>query len=431
MNSGKLSVRPGMVLPLLLVILFFGSLLGILSMTEAERTARSGQFHIDQAMSVNEGICALERGRAWLSRVMSETGELPRWLGNDPADDGLLDLDEWNASKSGLLRVYGEERDQGQLSVSLEVFDLDYRHASALDKDPSLPPCYFDYFSLFGGTEMVDPGVEKHLLALGDFAISGDCPFVIDEKELCFSGEGQALILFEEDASGHSLSSPNGETRIEFSLAGTEGAFPDRLDLGFRLDGAAGKPEQAFLSGYSASFSIEDPENPENRDRLILRRNSPDAGAASGTLLARIPFPFCRSLNVQDQERYRAYLSSPHEILLRFENDLATVVLDPGKGTLEKRLEAVIESPSPIGTIGAPTGLRVLSRTGATTRVSSLRIHPADNLGYFQECRERGFYLVRAVVRADHAVRTFETVLSSDLVSRKVQELAWREKPRL
>ena len=49
LNSGKQSVRPGMVLPLLLVILFFGSLLGILSMTEAERTARSGQFHIDQA----------------------------------------------------------------------------------------------------------------------------------------------------------------------------------------------------------------------------------------------------------------------------------------------------------------------------------------------------------------------------------------------
>ncbi len=118
-------------------------------------------------------------------------------------------------------------------------------------------------------------------------------------------------------------------------------------------------------------------------------------------------------------------------MLLRFENNRATVVLDPGKGNLEKRLEAGIEPPSPIDGLPAVTGLRVRSRSGATTQVTSLRIHPADTLGYFPECKERGFYLVRAVVRNDHAIRTFETILSSDLSSGKVQELAWQEKPRL
>ena len=430
MKTGKPSFRPGMVLPLLLVILFLGSLLAAVSMTEVERTARVGQSHIDQAMSVNEGLSAIGRGRAWLSREMSETGDLPRWLENSPVEDGILSLDEWNAAKSGILRVYGEERIQGPLAISLEVFDLDYRYSSALEKEESLPPCLFDYFSLFGGIQMVDPLAESHIMALGDLALSGDILFSAGENNVTFCGEGQAAILFEENNTGHSLSSPNGETRISFNLSGSGDVFPEGLDLGFRLRGTGAKPGEAFLSGYSVSFSVEDPA-PENRDRLLLKRNDPGNGAGGGEILSRIPFPFCRSLNLQNQERYRAYLSAPHEMLLRFENNRATVVLDPGKGNLEKRLEAGIEPPSPIDGLPAVTGLRVRSRSGATTQVTSLRIHPADTLGYFPECKERGFYLVRAVVRNDHAIRTFETILSSDLSSGKVQELAWQEKPRL
>lgn len=431
MNSDKSYFRRGMVLPLLLVILLFGSLLAAMAMTEAERASRSGQSHIDQVMSVNEGLSALGRGRAWLSREMSEAGELPRWLENSPTEDGILSLDEWNAAKSSNLRVYDEERFSGPFTVSLEVFDLDYRCASALDKEKLLPPCLFDYFSLFGGIEMVDPLTENHLLASGDLALSGDIRFSAGESNLTFCGDGQAAILLEEDATGRSLSSPNGETRIAFNLSGSGDVFPEGLDLGFRLRGTGVKPDESFLSGYSVTFSVEDPVNPENRDRLLLKRNNPGNGADGGKILARIPFPYCRSLNVQNQERYRAYLSAPHEILLRFENDLATVFLDPGKGNLEKRLETVIEPPSPIAGLPAMVGLRVQSRSGATTQVTSLRIHTADTLGYFQECKERGFYLVRAVVQKDHAIRTFETILSSDLSSRKVQELAWQEKPRL
>ena len=429
MKTGKPTFRPGLVLPLLLVILFLGSLLAAVSMTEVERTARAGKIHIDQFMSVNEGLSALERGRAWLCREMAETGDLPRWLENSPTEDGVLSLDEWNAAKSGILRVYEEERIQGPLAVALEVFDLDYRYSSALEKEESLPPCLFDYFSLFGGIQMVDPLTESHLLALGDVALSGDILVSLEEGKTSLSGEGQSFILFEEDGEGRSLSSPNGETRIVFNLSGTEDIFPEGLDLGFRLDGTEGKPEEGFLSGYSVSFSVEDPLNPENRDRLLLKRNGSSESDGSEEILSRIPFPYCRSLNVQDQERYRTYLSATHEILLRFENDLATVVLDPGKGNLEKRLEAVIESPFPFEAIPAVTGLRVRSKAGATTQISSLRIHPADSLGYFRECKEKGFYLVRVVVRADDAVRTFETILSSDLASRKVQELAWEEKP--
>jgi hypothetical protein len=429
LKTGKPSFRPGMVLPLLLIILFLGSLLAAVSMTEVERTARVGQSHIDQAMSVNEGLSAIGRGRAWLSREMSETGDLPRWLENSPAEDGILSLDEWNAAKSGILRVYEEERIQGPLVISLEVFDLDYRYSSALEKEESLPPCLFDYFSLFGGIQMVDPLTEGHLLALGDVALSGDILVSMEEGKTSLSGKGQSFILFEEDGEGHSLSSPNGETRIVFSLSGTEDIFPEGLDLGFRLDGAEEKPEEGFLSGYSVSFSVEDPLNPENRDRLLLKRNGSSESDGPEEILSRIPFPYCRSLNVQDQERYRTYLSAPHEILLRFENDLATVVLDPGKGNLEKRLETVIETPSRVESVPALTGLRVRSKAGATTHISSLRIHPADGLGYFRECKEKGFYLVRVVVRTDDAVRTFETILSSDLASRKVQELAWEVKP--
>ncbi|GEM_PF-5574402 len=429
MNSGKPSFHHGMVLPLLLVVLFFGSLLAAMAMIEVERTARSGQSHIDQVMSANAGISELERGRAWLSREMSETGALPRWLENTPTEDGLLSLDEWNAAKSDILLVYDEDRIEGDLAVSLEVFDLDYRHVSALETEEALPPCLFDYFSLFGGMQMVGPGTENHLSALGDIALSGDLLFSIEENNAAFCGEGEAAILFEEEGTGHSLSSPNGEARIVFSLSGSGDVFPEGFDLGFRLGGTTGQPEEAFLSGYSASFSVEDPVNPENRDRLLLKRNDPGDGAKSGEVLARIPFPYCRSVNVQDQERYRAYLSEPHEILLRFENDLAMVVLDPGKGSLEKRLEAVVETPASVEAVQSLMGFRVRSRTDATTQVSSLRIHPADTLGYFQECKERGFYLVRAIARSDHAVRTFETILSSDLASGKVQELSWEEKP--
>ena len=428
MKTGKLSLRPGIVLPLILVILLFGSLLAGLSMIEVERASWAGQSRIGQVMSVNEGLSALERGMAWLSREMAETGDLPRWLENSPTEDGVLSLDEWNTEKTGILRVYDEERVTGPFAVSLEVFDLDYRYASELEKEESLPPCLFDYFSIFGGIQMVDAQAENRLMTLGDIALSGDLLLSAGENDVTFCGEGQAAILLEEDATGHSLSSPNGEIRIDFSFSGPGDVFPEGLDLGCRLGGSAGKPGEAFLSGYSASFCIEDPENPENRDRLILRRNSPSEGAESGNILARIPFPYCRSLNVQDQERYRAYLSATHEILLRFENDLVTVVLDPGKGNLEKHLEAVIEFPSPIETIPAPMGLRVRSRAGSATQVTSLRIHPADTFGYFQECKERGFYLVRAVVRTDHTIRTFETILSSDLASRKVQELSWEEK---
>lgn len=431
MNSDKSPFRRGMVLPLLLVILFLGSLLAAMGMTEVERTARSGQSHIDQVMSVNEGISELERGRAWLLCEMAESGHLPRWLENTPTGDGNLSLDEWNAAKSDILRVYDEERVNGPFAVSLEVFDLDYRHDSALDKEKSLPPCLFDYFSLFSGIQMVDPLAESRLMALGDLSLSGDILTSAVENIVTFCGEGEAVILLEEDRQGNSLSAPNGEARIDFSLSGSGDVFPEGLDLGFRLGGTADKPEEAFFSGYAASFCIEDPENPENCDRLLLKRNDSGNADKSGEVIARIPFPYCRSLNVQNQERYRAYLSAPHEILLRFENNRATVVLDPGKGDLEKRLETAIEPPSPFEGLPAMMGLRVRSRSGSTTQVTSLHIHPADTLGYFQECRERGFYLVRAVVRSDHSIRTFETILSSDLASGKVQELAWQEKPRL
>jgi hypothetical protein len=431
LNSGKPSFRRGMVLPLLLVILFLGSLLAAVAMTEAERTSRSGQSHIDQVVSVNEGLGALGRGRAWLSCEMSETGGLPRWLEKTPTEDGRLSLDEWDTAKSSILRVYDEEHVTGPFTVSLEVFDLDYRHDSALDKEKSLPPCLFDYFSLFGGIQMVDPMAESHLMALGDLALSGDILFSAEENNVSFSGEGQAVILLEEDAAGHSLSSPNGEIRISFNLSGSGDVFPEGLDLGFRFPGTGVKPKDAFLSGYSASFSVEDPVNPENRDRLVLKRNGSSESNGSEEILARIPFPYCRSLNAQNQERYLAYLSAPHEILLRFENNQATVVLDPGKGNLEKRLETVIEHQSLTEGLPAVVGLRVRSRESATIQVTSLRIHPSDALGYFPECKERGFYLVRAVVQNDHAIRTFETILSSDLSSGKVQELAWQEKPRL
>jgi hypothetical protein len=177
------------------------------------------------------------------------------------------------------------------------------------------------------------------------------------------------------------------------------------------------------------SFSIEDPVYPENRDRLILKRNSPEGDPGREEILSRIPFPYCRSLNIQDQERYRASLSPVHEIRLDFDGERATVVLDPGKGTFEKRLEAFIEPPSSPEGLPMPLGLRVRSSPGTGLEISSLRLHPADSQGYFPECKRRGFYLVRAIVKGNHIHQTYETILSADLSSGKVQGIAWQEKP--
>jgi len=419
----------GMVLPLLLAVLLFGSLLFGLALDEIESAFRTANIHIEQVCGTNEGVSALERGRGWVLEQIEETGSLPRWLDGKPLEDGLLSPEEWNVSNKASLRIHEEELEKEHLTVLLEVLDLDYRLSSGLKGDKSLPPCYFDDFSLFGGTETVDPETGKHLSLLGDIVLSGDTECSFREESANFYGEGLATVLLEEDSQGHSLYSPNGEARIVFHLSESEGVFPDGFDLGFRLGAAPRHPEEAMSSGYSVSFSIEDPVHPENRDRFILKRNSPANGAAREEILASIPFTYCRSMNIQDQERYRAYLSQVHEIRLGFDGDRATVVLDPGKGTLEKRLEAFIDPPSSPEELSMPLGLRVRSRTGAGLAISSLRIHPADSQGYFPECKRRGFYLVRAIVQGNHIHQTYETILSADLSSRKVQGVAWQEKP--
>ena len=423
--------KPGMILPFLLVLLLFGSILAALALEVAASTSHLAQSHIDQMWGINEGLSALEQGKEWLLREIETTGDLPRWLDGKSFEDGLVSPEEWSVSGNGNLLVHEETTREGQFCVSLEVYDLDYRLSSALEAEASLPPCFFGSFSLFGGTEMVDPETEKRLSSRGDIVLSGDPALSVEEGSASLSGEGEAFVLFEEDGDGHSLSSPNGEARVSFCLPGTGAALPEGFDLGFRLGPSAGIPEMAFSSGYSISFSVDDPAHPENRDSLILRQNDPgDGGGGTGNILARIPFPYCRSLNLPDQERYLAYLSRVHEILLRFEGNQATVVLDPGKGTLEKRLDSAIAPPSDMETSRSLVGLRIRSRSGSVLSIPSLRLHPADAQGYFRECREKGFYLVRAVVQRGHSFRAYETVLSADLPSRKVQGLSWEEKPR-
>jgi len=419
----------GMVLPLLLALLLFGSLLLGLALDEIESAVRTANIHIEQVCGTNEGISALERGRGWVLKQIEETGSLPRWLDGKPLEDGLLSPEEWSGSNKASLRVHEEELDKEHLAVSLEVLDLDYRLSSGLKGEKSLPPCFFEKFSLFGGTEMVDPETGKHLSLLGDIVLSGDTECSVGEGSANIYGDGQATVLFEEDSKGSTLSSPNGEARIVFHLSESEAVFPDGFDLGFRLGAAPRHPDEAMTSGYSVSFSIEDPDHPENRDRFILKRNGPANGAAREEILASIPFPYCRSLNIQDEERYRTYLSQVHEIRLSFYGDRANIVLDPGTGTLEKHLEASIEPPSSPEGNPMPLGLRVRSRKGAILDIPSLRIHPADSQGYFPECKRRGFYLVRAIVQGNHIHQTYETILSADLSSQKVQEIAWQEKP--
>jgi hypothetical protein len=73
------SCRKGMVLPLLLVVLFFGSLLAGLALKEVESAAELSRIHLGQLGGNNEGLSALARGINWLRQRMYSGGTLPRW----------------------------------------------------------------------------------------------------------------------------------------------------------------------------------------------------------------------------------------------------------------------------------------------------------------------------------------------------------------
>ncbi len=414
-----------MILPLLLVVLLFGSLLAGLSIDLVESTARNAQIHINQLEETNEGISLLEKGRGWLVRQIEEQGNLPRWFDSDPTEEGLLSQGEWNPDNHAPLRIYSEVDGSGS---TLEVLDLDYRAGLLLEGAPSLPPCFYDRFSLFGGTGMVDTDTGKLLVPPEDLSVSGDLQLSEEKGGVTFSGSGEALILFTGKNDEGNLSSPNEEVRLRFCFPGNNGPLPKGLDIGFRLSQTGKTPETLFSQGYSLSFSIEDPLNPENRDSLILRTNGTGSPEKQGEIIARIPFPYCRSLNVQDQERYRAYLADIHEVRLDFSGDAFRAVLDEGKGTLEKDLESNIDAPSFPSAEGL-VALRVRSLEGTRTVVSSLRLYPEDERGYFLECRRRGYYLVRGLVRKDGTSRVYESILSADLGSGKIEQLAWRENP--
>ncbi len=419
--------RRGMVLPLLLVILLFGTLLAGLALKEVESAAELSRIHVEQRSGYNEGLSVLGRGTDWILQHLSSSKTLPRWLENRPFEDGLLSAEEWASSGKANLLVHEEEIGGDPFPCSLEVYDLDFRLSAELENDKSLPPSCFDLFSLFGGTEMADARATEHLFALGDVVLSEDATLTVEDGENVISGKGDAYLVFEEDGLGNSLSSPNGETVIRFRLTERQGIFPAGFDLGFRLLPVKGFPEKAFCSGYSASFSVDEENHPENRDRFLLKRNANDGEGESENVLASIPFPFCRSAGSFDQERYRSYLSRPHEIRLRVEPERVTAVLDAGEGYLEKKISAPLEPVPFFNSDPMVDGLRFRGRPGGTLSVSSLRIHTTDAQGYYPECRRTGFYLVRAVVREPRWSRVFETIVSADSVLTKITNLAWEE----
>jgi len=416
-----------MILPLLLVVLLFSCFLGGLALYEVESAARVAQVHVDQLWGTNEALSALEKGKGWLRQDIAVRGRLPRWLDNEEDEDGLLETEEWTGVGEDALTVYSEAKPKEGLNVSMEVLDLDYRPSSALKAEDSLPPCLYEAYSLFGGIEMADLDGLGHLLALGGVSVSGDVTFTWEpEVHFIFSGEGKISIPLEQDPSGLPLECANGEIRTSFRFSLSGNGTPGSLELGFRLHDAPGQPEEVFKTGYSAVFCVEDPDHPENRDCLLLRKNGEGPAAE---VLASIPFPRGRSLNVQMQELYRAYLSSGHELALHFVGDTVKAVLDPGKGLNEKTLETAVQIPAKPDEGHLLTGLAVSPGPGTSLSVSSLRLHPADHKGYFPECEKTGFYLVRACVVRDNRRRTFEMLLSADCDSGKVESLAWHEKP--
>lgn len=419
------SARRGMVLPLLLLVLLFGSILAGLLLKEAQSAADLSSLQAGQALVENEGISAVNRGEGWILEQMESKGALPRWLDGKPSENGLLEQGEWGLEGRGTLLVHEEVFHEGPLACSLKIYDLDYRLAGPLLGDSSLPPSYFELFCLSGGAEMADPRAIGRLAGRGDVSLPGGMSLDTAGGALQFSGNGEGVLLFEEDAEGSSLSGENGEVRIRFRLSGGSETLPGGLDLGFRM--AAGDPSSAFASGFSASFCVEDEGCPENRDRFLLKRNT--GGSGEGEVLARIPFPFCRSENPFDQERYLAYLSRIHELRVRFEPEGITATFDPGHGTLEKTLSVRLESSSPPGLGASCTGLRVRSRAGGSLSVFSLRVHPADEKGYFPECRQRGYYLIKADVTGPALHKSFETIVSADLVSGRLLRLAWTVLP--
>ncbi len=419
--------RRGMILPLLLLVLLFGSLLAGMLLKEAQSVSELSDLLVEQAVGSSAGVSAISQGEAWILAQLEAKETLPRWLDGKPSENGLLEMEEWVLRGRGNLLVKEAEFHQGKFACSLKIYDLDYRLADPLLGDPSLLPSYFDLFCFSGGSEMAAARAMDRLLEREDVSLSGGISLDATGEKLEFSGEGQAVLLFEEDAGGASLSGSNGEVSIRFRLSGGSGTLPKGFDLGFRLAASGGRLSSAFDSGFSASFCVEDEACPENRDRLLLKRNAIRTGEEA--ILARIPLPFCRSANPFDQERYLAYLSRAHELRLLFEPEGVTAVLDPGEGNLEKTLSVRLDSPSNSGQPPLFTGLRIHGRSGGSVSISSLRVHPCDEKGYFRECRRRGYYLLEAVVTGPHLCQAFETIVSADLASRRINRLAWTVLP--
>ena len=416
-----------MILPLLLVVLLFSCFLGGLALYEIESAVRVAQVHVDQLWGTNEALSALERGKGWLRQEIARRERLPRWLEREADGDGLLEAEEWTGLEEEALTVYSEAESRKGLNVTMEVLDLDYRRHSALEPVASLPPCLYDAYSLFGGTEMVKPDGLEQLLATGNASVSGDVAHTAAPNSTAlFSGNGKIFIPLQHDPSGPPLECTNGEIRTSFRFSLGEGGTPGGLELGFRLQPAPGQPEEIFKTGYSAVFCVEDTDHPENRDRLLLRKNGE---GAAGEVLASVPFPRGRSLNVQMQELYRAYLSSGHELAVHFVGDAVQVVLDPGKGALEKKLETTIAPPAIPEENHLLMGLAASPGSGTYISLSSLRLHPADRKGYFAECETTGFYLIRASIARHNRSRTFEMLVSADRGTGRVDSQAWQEKP--
>lgn len=415
-----------MILPLLLVVLFLGALLAGLALEEAQSTAGLSELHQEQLTCSCEGVSVVNRGEAWILGQMEKDGVLPRWLNGKPFEDGLPG--DGVLGGRGNLLLYREESAQGPLSCTLEIYDLDYRTADPLMGDPSLPPSYFDFYSLHGGTEFSDGPALDRLSAIGDVSLSDGASLQAENGACLLSGNGQAFLVFGEDVQGNSLAGSNGEVIVRFRLTGSPGNLPAGFEIGFRLAPAGHDPENAFRSGFSAAFSVEDDSRPENRDRLLLKQNAVEPDG-SDRILACMPFPSCRSSNPFDQERYAAYLAGPHELRIRFEPEGVTVVLDPGEASLEKRLSVSVGAVSDPSKKPLFAGLRFRGGSGGGLTLLSLRVHPADEQGYFPECRKTGFYLIRAEASGPRFRQVYETIVSADPGSKQVERLSWTALP--
>lgn len=141
-NAGrKENKRPGMALPLTLIVLLVAGAMVAVAFVFIENMMSTTKMKSDDEFRLNAAIAGLERGKAWLyDRIVSD--DIPSLVaaGAINAVTASDDYKELLVSSGGAVPNPTLSFTQGDADVKVRIYDLAYDFGETLTFEPGIPP---------------------------------------------------------------------------------------------------------------------------------------------------------------------------------------------------------------------------------------------------------------------------------------------------